>query len=283
MTQVAGRGLVWLMLLVSAPPVAGQVVERAASVTGPGGRTVERKARVERGPGQRSRELTIHRPGGTVHREIELQRGRSGPIPAGGMISPAPRWAAPGPQRPLVIQRNTFIERTGPNWGLTPFFSLFVNAAPPPPPPVVMVAPPVVAPPVVIHEIRTTEVVSPVPGPPAPAFDPYLDALGRLTSRHAPSRRDGALTLGRLGDPRAVPALIDLLESDRDSEVRVAAAHALGAMGDGRAVGALERAALQDSRREVRQAAAQSYARLPQQEPAPPPREVAGSEAPLRR
>jgi HEAT repeat protein len=87
--------------------------------------------------------------------------------------------------------------------------------------------------------------------------------MGRLRSRHDNSRRDGARTLGRIGDPRAVPALIDLVQMDEDREVRAAAAYALGAIGDPRARTPLEFAARNDRRREVRQAAAQALAQIP--------------------
>lgn len=53
-----------------------------------------------------------------------------------------------------------------------------------------------------------------------------------------PARRAAAVELGRLGDGRAVPALVTALE-DEDAELRGAAADALGALGDPRAVGPL--------------------------------------------
>src|SRR5262245_34751377 len=49
-------------------PLAAQVFEREAEITGPGGRTIQRQVRRERAPGQLTRELTIQRPGGTLHR-----------------------------------------------------------------------------------------------------------------------------------------------------------------------------------------------------------------------
>ena len=86
----------------------------------------------------------------------------------------------------------------------------------------------------------------PQPPQPPPAFDAFADAMGRLKSFHARSRRDGALTLGRIGDPRAVPALNERLEHDFDKDVRVAAAWALGEIGDERGAVALERAVISD-------------------------------------
>lgn len=269
-TGAVGPACLILLLLMAGGPAHGQVIDRGASVTGPGGRTVERQVRRERRPGELSREITIQRPAGTIHRELDLQRGGTMP-PRGGV--PASFGAIGGPRPNVYIERNVFVEPPVPRFGVSPFFSFFFGAPPLPiPPPVVfMPAPP--PPPVVVVERQPYAV--PVPAataPPAqvPAFDPYSDALGRLNSRHDNSRRDGALTLGRIGDPRAVPALIDLLQSDRDPDVRTASAQALGAIGDPRAAPALETAALQDRRREVRQAASQSYARLPRAVAAPP-------------
>jgi hypothetical protein len=103
-----------------------------------------------------------------------------------------------------------------------------------------------------------------VPGPVyvRPGFDPFQDALGRLRSRHDNSRRDGAVTLGRIGDPRAVPDLIWLLGQDNDAEVRTAAAFALGAIGDPNAAGALRQAAGSDRNRKVRQAATHAFGKI---------------------
>jgi len=63
-----------------------------------------------------------------------------------------------------------------------------------------------------------------------------------------------AAVLGRFGDPRAVPALVQALR-DPQWYVRQAAATALGAIGDLRAVGALEKAS-RDSHKAVARAAA---------------------------
>ena len=79
-----------------------------------------------------------------------------------------------------------------------------------PPPPPAYVYPPPQPPPVIVQA-----------PPPSPA-DPLADALGRLKSLHGSSRRDGALALGRIGDDRAVGPLIERLEHDFDSDVRVA-------------------------------------------------------------
>jgi hypothetical protein len=53
-------------------------------------------------------------------------------------------------------------------------------------------------------------------------------------------RREAAAELGRLGDPRAVPALIAVLEGEeKDDELRGAVVEALGALGEPEAVGPL--------------------------------------------
>lgn len=95
-----------------------------------------------------------------------------------------------------------------------------------------------------------------------PVFDPIRDALSRLKSDHNRSRRDGALTLGQIGDPRAVPDLVWMLQNDRDREVREAAALSLGAIGDARALGALRVASLTDRNRHVRQAAHHAHGKI---------------------
>jgi hypothetical protein len=131
-----------------------------------------------------------------------------------------------------------------------PFFNFMFSA----PPPVYVAPPPVV----VAQQPQTIVVEQP------PPYDPFADAYGRLKSYHSNSRRDGSLTLGRMGDPRAVPALMERLEKDNEKDVRVAAAWALGEIGDPRATLALDRAALYDRRQDVRNAASQAMARLQQ-------------------
>jgi hypothetical protein len=59
-------------------------------------------------------------------------------------------------------------------------------------------------------------------------------------------RSSAADALGKLGDSRAVEALITVLQRDKDSSVRFTAADALGKLGDSRALPALEEAARSD-------------------------------------
>lgn len=62
-------------------------------------------------------------------------------------------------------------------------------------------------------------------------------------------------TLGRFGDARAIPALIEALEASEGSEVRTRAALALGRIGQPHAIPALRRAALKDPHPGVREQA----------------------------
>lgn len=266
-----------VMLLAAPAPGWGQVVEKRERVTGPGGRSAERTIRTERGPGYIDRQVDISRSTGAhLSRETVVRTGPGGRP-----------WHGPPPRPPVH-------HGPGPAFGAgliaAPFLSLSFGSPPPPPPPppVVIVPEPIYAypaPPVVIaapHPPAYVAVPEPVevpvqvavPAPPAaPAFDPFNDAYGRLKSYHANSRRDGSLTLGHLGDNRAVPALIERLERDGDRDVRVAAAWALGEIGDSRSAMPLERAALYDKKTEVRTAANDAYRRLPRPGQAPPPQQ----------
>ena len=245
-------GLAWAALgLGMASTVAlGQIVEeeRDTKLTGPKGRTIERDIKVQRGPGFIDRQVEIKRPGETLIRDTRIQT-----FPGGRSFGP-PRYVGPryfgGPR----FVENVFVPAP-------PVYSAFVGlpalsfvfgaggAPVPPPPPVVLAAPP-------------------VPQPP-PQFDAFTDAIGRLKSFHGSTRRDGALALGRFGDPRAVPALNERLEHDFDKEVRVAAAWALGEIGDEGGAVALERAAIHDHRHEVRDASTIAFKKLPKPGQAP--------------
>ena len=107
-----------------------------------------------------------------------------------------------------------------------------------------------------------------VPAQAQVAPDPVAMAVSRLSSHHDNSRRDGAITLGRLGDPRAVPALVNLLKNDRSKEVRAAAATALGEIGDPQSAIVLERAIIYDKKQDVRNAASVALSRMPRELPA---------------
>jgi hypothetical protein len=250
-----------------------QVIERDTKLTGPRGRTIERDIRVERGPGYVDRKIEIKRPGETLIRDTRIENGRGGhpghPHPTGH--GPGPGFGGPPRviERDFVVERDVVVQRP-PLFSTfvgVPFFNLFLGNAsppPPPPPPVLYYPEPVFAPPpppMVVYPQPQPPVVVEAP-PPTPA-DPLSDALGRLKSYHNHSRRDGALTLGRIGDDRAVGPLMDRLEHDGEKEVRVAAAWALGEIADERSALALQRVALNDRKHEVREAATIAYRKLP--------------------
>jgi hypothetical protein len=238
-------------------------LSRSLEIQGPAGRTYRREMEIRRGPGGVSRSLEIERPGGARF-ESHMEARRPGPPPA--------RVAA-APGGPRVMQRNVTINQFGgPPWGPPvfdpgPSFSFWFGSPPPPPivplvpvplvPPSVVVVGPVPPPNVVVMEPERYRVE-----PETIVVDPVAESLKRLASHHGNSRRDGARELGRLGDARAVPALMDVLREDRDADVRQAAAWALGAIGDPRARGYLERAAVYDRKPKVRDEAAQALRRL---------------------
>lgn len=281
-------------------PAFGQVRERDVTVTGPRGRTLERDMRSVVTPGGIDRQTTIRRPGGaTLERDVHISR----PVPFGGG-GPGPRWSPP-PGR-TVIERNVFVNGGGGRGGLTrgETFGIgaaigtgaglllgraFSNPAPPPPPayyveqPVIVAAPPPVyvvplPPPVVMVNppVRYQQ------GPPTLVVDPVAQAIGRLSSSHDNSRKEGALVLGRLGDPRAVDPLIAVLKADRNVDVRVAAATALGEIGDPRGAVVLERATIYEKKPAVRDAAALALSKFPRPQPQPQPAPTTSAPSELR-
>jgi hypothetical protein len=208
-------------------------------------------------------------------------------------VGGGPRWGPGGfGPGPAFIERDGIINnrRGGSGWlpglaiggGLFGLGMLAGNALAPRPVPAPVVAPQPVyvapaAPPVVVTTPPPVVVQQPAPvvvqsTPAEGAVPPQVAAAPqRLSSSHDHSRRDGALTLGQLGDERAVTALIDRLQRDNSKEVRIASAWALAEIGDPRAAVDLKRAAMFDKRREVRQAAVEAYNRLPREGQAPTP------------
>lgn len=96
-----------------------------------------------------------------------------------------------------------------------------------------------------------------------PAFAGRLDALTRSLTRD-PSykvRVQAALVLGKLGDRRAVPALLQALH-DQNETVRGAAATSLGQLGDSAAADELMSASTADPSSFVRERAQQALAQV---------------------
>ena len=260
------------LMLVSAP-VWGQVVrERDTKVTGPRGRSVERDLRSIQGPGFIDRQTTITRPGGTFHRDVLIERrpgfGGGGGGGGGGWVGGGPRfYPGRGPVEviaPGVSPLGAVVAGLG-GFGLGLGTGALIGAAnsgPPVAPVYVVPAPP----PNVVY-------APPQPYFPAPppaltvVVDPVANAIARLQSHHGNSRREGAETLGRLRDPRAVPPLVDRLKNDTDKNVRITAATALGEIGDPSAGIYLERSSVYDKKKEVRDASATSLSRLPRHPP----------------
>ncbi|MDX2037990.1 MAG: HEAT repeat domain-containing protein [Isosphaeraceae bacterium] len=261
-----------------------QTVKREQKAVGPRGKSVERSVTVERGPGTARREIEITRPGGTFRREAEVvgPRAAAGMRPGPGYAPapvPAPRGRSYGyGPGPAVIRRDVIIERDRGSNGLLPFVAggalgLAVGSAlnPPAPQPVYVVPEPVIAaPPVVVVNPPQRYVPVAPAQPPTVVIDPVNTGLTQLQSNSWSVRRDGAIALGRMGDSRAVPALIDRLKNDHDKNVRQASAWALGEIRDPRAVEPLERAAALDRREEVRTVAAKAYHKVLEPPPAPP-------------
>jgi hypothetical protein len=277
-----------------------QTVERETSVTGPRGRTINRDVTIQRGPGYVDRDVKVQRPGGTFERNTMIQRGpgfvdrsvnvqrpggasfgRETMIQRGPALPPPGRGFHGGGFRGFggrtIIEQPVVVRGGGGGIGLVPalvggagLFGLGMLtqsalSAPPPPPPVVVASPP----PTVVYNPPQPYQPGAAQGP-AVVVDPVVEAGAKLQSYHESTRKEGVLELGRLRDPRAVPALVDRLKNDSSRHVRAAAATALGEIGDPRAAAFLERATENDWRQEVRDAAQLAYMKLPRSAPADP-------------
>ena len=75
-----------------------------------------------------------------------------------------------------------------------------------------------------------------------PSAEAVVLLIPLLADRDEFVRRETAYALGKTGDPKAVPALINALDRDREAGVRGAAAVALGEIGESSAVPALAEA-----------------------------------------
>lgn len=264
------RGLVAMGLLAcaAAHPARGQVFERETTVTGPRGNSITRDIRSERVGNVIDRQVTIRRPGGTITRNTEIiGRPFYGPGPrpfvAGGGFIGGPAFFGP----PVVVGPPVAV-----GVGL-PAVNLFVGGGPPAPPPVTVYNPPTPYPMSTAAANGAAEPAAtqpqpqPAPGQPTVVVDPVAESIGKLDSFHAHTRREAAITLGKYGDARAVPPLIQKLEHDFDKEVRMAAAWALAEIGDPRAIVPLETARQFDKRADVRAVATKSLERMPREAP----------------
>jgi hypothetical protein len=247
----------WLMVGVLAclmsTNASAQTFERDVTVTGPRGRTLERKTEIHRGPGGVERDILIRRPAGTLSRQVEVHR-TPGFAPRGHYYGP--RFVPWGPP-PRVGPSSGALIGLGVGLAALPAIGFAAGAAAASRPPVV-VAPA----PATIVSGPTVVAAPPVQTAPANAIDPVNLAAQKLYSNHHTSRRDGALELGRLGDPRAVPALIHVLKFDTYKDVKIAAATALGQIGGPEAATALERCIIYEKKDAVREAATAALSRL---------------------
>lgn len=280
MAAALGLGVSGAAVIGPIPARAQAVREREVSVTGPRGNTLSRDLKSVRGPGFLKRETTVHRPGGaTFQSDTILRRGgpqgdHGGPMSFGGpRFGPGP-WAG-GPRGVIVnnyggrgLSAGNALLDFGLGAAVGGVVGGLVGRATAPP--AVVIGPPVfvqpqpvmvVPPQPVVVQSQPTYLVAP---PRQVSFVPpeVGAAIGRLASRHENSRRDGCLTLGRIGDDRAVPALMDRLKNDPASDVRMAAATALGAIGDPNTAQILERSVVYDKRQEVRNASAAALERV---------------------
>lgn len=234
-------------LLVGTGQAQVQDVERDTTITGPRGRTIQRQVDIQRGPGSIDRSVTIKRPGGTLERQTVIQRAPAGRRPMPGPW-PRPPWLGP---RPVAIVQpapalgfglvaapfmNFSIGGGGGGLGFGGGGGIGGGGGGP---------------------------VGPGPGaPPPPPPDQVALMCQRLQSFYSGSRKEAAYTLGRLGDPRAVPSLVHVLKYDNFKDVRVAAAIALGEIGGSEAAVALERSSIYDHREDVRKASTTALERL---------------------
>ncbi len=243
------------LALAGSTALAQQTIERDTTITGPKGRSIQRDVKIQRGPGYVDRDITIKRPSGTFQRDTRIVGGRP--------VGPLPGFRGPGfGPRPVIVENFVGPPAVGLfGLGVGPVFNFGFGGGGPlfGPPPVVVPPPNVVVQPPNRYAPPSTVVV-----------DPVAQALDRLKSFHAHSRRDACLTLGKLGDNRALPALTEKVEKDFDKEVRQAAAWALGEIGDPKAEMALQKAILYDHKHEVRdvaQVAIKKLGRAPRRAP----------------
>jgi HEAT repeats len=239
--------------------VHAQSFERDTTITGPRGNSITRSITGQRVGPFVDRSVTVTGPrGNSITRNTEVF------APRGGF---GPRGFVGGP--PVVVGGLPVI---GIGLGVVPAFNVFVGGGgvglggPPGPPPPTYYNPPIPYPAsTAALQAAASGTPQPTPPPGAHVVDPVVENIGKLSSFHGNVRREGSITLGKYGDARGVPSLIDRLQHDNDKEVRMAAAWALAEIGDQRAMVPLETARQFDKRAEVRAVAEKSVARLPRE------------------
>ncbi len=75
-------------------------------------------------------------------------------------------------------------------------------------------------------------------------------------------KKEGIVALGKLGDPKAIPALCIALLEDKNNSIRATAAEALGQIGDPKVADALRKALLEDKIRNVRLKSAEALGKI---------------------
>lgn len=237
--------------------------ERDVSITGPGGRTLERHMSATRGPGYVDRQLSVSRPAGTLERSVHAS---AAPAFRGGPPGPGPGWGPRpgpwfGPPPPRGGGMNPLVSfgigsLAGAAIGATVARATAPETVVVASPPVIVQQPGFVAAPAVI---AAPPVVVQQPTVVASTVDPlYPVALAaqRLQSIHYGTRREAAQALGMLGDPRGIAPLVDVLKNDWYPSVRIAAAEAIGQIGGPEAEVVLGRAVVYEKKDSVREAAA---------------------------
>jgi hypothetical protein len=247
--------------------VHAQGFERDTKITGPRGNSITRSITGQRVGPFVDRSVTVTGPrGNSITRNTEVFAPRGGFGPRGFVGGPA-----------VVVGGAPVI---GVGLGVVPGVNMFFGGGgggglggPPGPggqAPLTYYNPPIPYPAsTAAHQAAASGTPLPTPPPPPPpgthVVDPVAENIGKLTSFHGNVRREGSITLGKYGDARGVPSLIDRLQHDNDKEVRMAAAWALAEIGDPRAMVPLETARQFDKRAEVRSVAEKSVARLPRE------------------
>lgn len=234
-------GAACLGLALGGARSSAQTVESNTTITGPRGRSIERQVEIERTPGGVERQIKITRPGGTFQRDVQIQRVPGGvglgprPFPRGGWF-PRPVFVQPAPAFGFGLMAAPLLNFSFGGGG-------------------VGVGGPMMGPGMGVGG-------GPMGGPVQAPPDKVAIETQRMQSMLPNTRKEAAYALGKLGDPRAVPSLVNALKHDYFKDVRVASAIALGEIGGSEAAVALERSAIYDHKDEVKKASSTALTRL---------------------